>query len=142
MKQTYKPKTAGILLIIVGAGIPALLLLSMILVFLRETIDPSTGKITDFGIILLGSVLFLLALWVLPIIAGDKAIKRKKWNLCFWAAIISLIYIPAITPVFGILAINSSISFASTIVYYIVAVIPLLVIPALILLTVSKREFE
>jgi len=142
LTQTCKPKAAGILLIIVGAGIPAFILLAMILVFLRSEIDPLTGEKTDTGVILFGSVLLLFALWILPIIGGNKAIKRKRWNLCLWTSIISLIYIPAIIPAFGILAINSSISLTSTFIYYVVAVIPLLAIPALVLIASSKQEFE
>jgi hypothetical protein len=114
----------------------------MILVFLRGDIDPSINEKTDTGVILFGSVLLLFALWILPIIGGNKAIKRKRWNFCLWASIITLIYIPAITPAFGILAVNSSISLAPTIIYYVVAAIPLLVIPALVLIACSKQEFE
>jgi len=142
LTRTFKPKIAGVLLIIVGAGIPVFILLAMILVFLRGEIDPLTGEKTDTGVILFGSVLLLFALWILPIIGGNKAIKRKRWKLCLWISIITLIYIPAITPAFGILAINSSISLTSTIIYYVVAVIPLLAIPALVLIAWSKQEFE
>jgi len=141
LTQTCKPKVAGVLLTIVGAGIPALLLLVMILVFLQGEIEPLTGEKTDTDVILFGSVLLLFAFWILPIIGGNKAIKRKRWNLCLWTSIITVVYIPAITPAFGILEVNSSISLASTIIYYIVAVIPLLAIPALILLARSKRGF-
>jgi len=142
LTQTYKPKVAGVLLIIVGAGIPAFILLAMILVFLRGEIDLLTGEKTDTGVILFGSVLLLFAFWILPIIGGNKAIKRKRWNLCLWTSIVTLVYIPAITPAFGILAINSSISLAPTIIYYVVAAIPLLAIPALVLIAGSKQEFE
>lgn len=73
MKQTYKPKVAGVLLITLGAGIPLLILL----VFLPDTIGPATGDKTDFGAILFMFVLLLFALWILPILGGNKAIKQK-----------------------------------------------------------------
>ena len=47
MTQTCKPKIAGVLLTIVGAGIPVLVLLVMILVFLRGNIDPLTDEINE-----------------------------------------------------------------------------------------------
>ena len=141
MTQTCKPKAAGVPLITVGAGIPVFIFLAMILVFFRGEIDPLTSEKTDFGVILFGSVFLLFALWILPIVGGNNAIKRKRWNFCLWTSIIALIYIPAITPAFGILAVNSSISLAPTIIYYVVAIIPVLTIPALVLIASSKREF-
>jgi len=142
LTQTYKPKTAGILLIIIGIGIPALLILVLVLAFLRGEIDPFASDKSNFAIILSGSVLLLFALWILPIIGGDKAIKRKKWNFCRWTSIITLVYIPAISPTFGILAAKSYFSLAPTIVYCTVAAIPLLAIPALVLIVLSKPEFQ
>ena len=125
MKQTCKPKVAGVLPITVGAGIPVLILLAMILVFLRNTIDPATEEKTDFSVILFGSVLLLFAFWILPVIGGNKAIRRKRWNLCLWTSIITLVYIPAIAPACGVLVVKLSILLASTTIYYIMAVIPL-----------------
>ena len=142
MTQTCKPKIAGVLLTIVGAGIPVLVLLVMILVFLRGNIDPLTDEKTDTGVILFGAVILLFALWILPVIGGNTALKRKRWKLCLWTSIITLIYIPAITPAFGILAVNSTTSLFPTIFYYIVAALPLLTIPALVLIAWSKQEFE
>jgi hypothetical protein len=52
LKQTHKPKAVGITFIIVGSGIPVSILLAMLLVFLCDMIDPSTGEKTDFGTIL------------------------------------------------------------------------------------------
>lgn len=52
LKQTCKPKAVGIIFIIVSYGIPVSILLAMLLVFLCDMIDPSTGEKTDFGTIL------------------------------------------------------------------------------------------
>lgn len=141
MIQTCKPKAAEILLLTVGAGIPAFLLLVMILVFLRGTIDPLTSEKTDFGIILLGFVLSLFAFRILPIIGGSKAIRRKRWPFYLWISIITLIYIPALATAFGVLAVISTVSLAPTIIYFIVAVIPLLAMPPLVLIACTRWEF-
>jgi hypothetical protein len=77
LKQTYKPKVAGVLLITLGVGIPLLILLVGILVFLPDTLGPATGGKTDFGAILFRFVLLLFVLWILPILGGNKAIKQK-----------------------------------------------------------------
>lgn len=77
MKQNYKPKVTGVLLITLGAGIPLLILLVMLLVFPPDTIGPATIDKTDFGAILFMFVLLLFALWILPILGGNKATKQK-----------------------------------------------------------------
>lgn len=141
MERTVKPGAAGILLLLMGVGIPVLLILAVALAFSRGSVSPGAEG-SDFLVVLFGSIVFFLALWILPIIGGGRALRRQRWNLCRWAAILSLVYIPLVTPVFTMLAVNTTASRASTVVYYIVAAVPLLAIPALVLIVQSRGEFE
>lgn len=76
LAQRFKPKTSGILLIIIGAGITALLV--TILEFLRGEIAPLAGGKPDFAVVLFGPVLLLFALQVFPII-GDTLMGNALW---------------------------------------------------------------
>ena len=129
VRKTWKPVVAGYLLIIFGMGIPVVSILI--------TVISSNEQMVFFT-----GPMLILALWVLPIIGGFLAIKRKKFVFVFIGSIITLVYwfpIVLIIEASGAYVYNDFFYLGCLFLY-----LPLLMltIPAFVLLILSKKEFK
>ena len=98
MEKTWKPTVAGILSIVAGA-LSAILWFFLILGFLMFAISSSNSSLEipvdiPFNLGML-SILFLaipfLIIWILAIIGGVYALKRKIWGLALAGSIAAII---------------------------------------------------
>jgi hypothetical protein len=134
-KDSKYSKIAGILLIIYGIGVPLVLCLESLIV---TTLDPETGLIAFILIPLL-----FIALWILPIIGGAFAIKRKHFIFTIISNVIALLYC-VLNGGFILIAIYEQLNYES---YLYLALNSLCIlwlvlpVPSLILIMKSREDF-
>jgi hypothetical protein len=130
-KSEKYAKTSGILLIICGISEPVIALLATIAI---------SGDDPEKGLIALATIpLMIIPVWLIPIIGGIFAIKRKKYTFVYVSSIIAWIYwIPS-----GILTLGG-LSVGSLWALYCLPGIPLmlLTIPASKNLSKAKEGFK
>ena len=139
MEKTWKPKAAGIILIIIGVGIPLLALIATIVYTLFYPPDQYAFFTLPF---------IVLALWVLPLAGGIYALKRKKWKLVLTGSITAILYIVP----FLLLSVNLIADYVMRkydadflpmiILFCLLLLITLPAIPATVFIALSKKEFE
>jgi hypothetical protein len=130
-KRGKYAKTSGILLIICGISVPVIALLATIAI---------SGDDPEKGLIAFATIpLMVIPVWLIPIIGGIFAIKRKKYKFVFISSIIAWVYwIPS-----GILTLGG-LFVGSLWALYCLPCIPLmlLTIPASINLLKAKKGFK
>ena len=135
MRRTWKLTTAGIILVTIGVGIPFLALIISFPVY--GLFYPSDQYLFTTGPVI------ILAVWVVPLVGGIYALRRKKWGLALAGAIIALCYIVP----FAILSVNliryyESVMLPMIILFCLLLLITLASIPATSFIVTSKTEFE
>jgi hypothetical protein len=136
MNKTWRPKVAGRILITIGVGIP---LLALIVTFpVYGLFYPSDQYLFTTGPVI------VLAVWVLPLVGGIYAMRRKKWRLALAGSIIAICYIVpfAILLVDLIGKISQSSFLPMIILFCLLLLITLAAIPATVFIVTSKSEFE
>lgn len=127
MRKTWKPTVAGILLTIVGAGIP-------ISVTVVGRFYPSRPGWEQNALIL--GPLFALPIWLIPLAGSVLAIRRRWWKFTLTSSIIALSYMLPL----GLFWLGQGTLGKS--VTDILLLIPLLAVPVIVLVSISKGEFE
>ena len=136
MKKKIKIKTAGIVLIIIGTGIPVLTLIVTFPIY--GLLYPSDQYLFTTGPII------ILAFWLLPLIGGIYTLQRKRWKWVITGCITALCYIVP----FSLLLVNKIKLIAQTsfipmiILFCLLLFLSLLAIPATAFLIVSRSEFR
>ena len=140
VQKTWRPIVAGRILITIGIGIP---LLALIVTFpVYGLFYPSDQYFFTTGPVI------ILAVWVLPLLGGIYALRRRKWGLALAGSITALCYIVP----FAYISVNlirnwiwghESLSMLPmTILFCLLLLITLAAIPATVFIAMSKNEFE
>jgi hypothetical protein len=135
----WKPKVAGIILIIIGIGIPLLPLVVTIVYMLFYPPEQYAFFTLPF---------IILALWALPLAGGIYALRRKKLRLALAGSITAILYIvPSV-----VLSANLIMDYVirrydadflpMIILFCLLLLITLPAIPATVFIAVSRKEFE
>ena len=135
VKITWKLKVAGIILVIIGAGIP---LLAFIVTFVVYGIfyPPEQYLFTT------GPVM-ILAVWLLPLIGGIYALRRMKWKLVLAGCISAISYIGPCTYIaVNMIRYYDSLMLPMIVLFCLLVLITLLAIPATVFIALSKKEFN
>jgi len=138
MGKKWKPRVSGILLIIIGAGIP---LCSVVFTILCA-IPPAAYAQT----VVLTIPLIIIAVWILPLYGGINALRRKNWRSALVGCIAGFFYILLPSLFLRTASVwtkwGNAQDSALTVSFYVLLLIPLLAIPTLVLIIMSKNEFE
>ena len=130
-----KPKVAGIILITIGVGIP---LLALIVTFPVYGLFYPSDQYAFFTL-----PFIVLAVWVLPLVGGIHALRRRRWGLVIAGSVTALCYIVP----FAVISVNliryyESIMLPMIILFCLLLLITLAAIPATAFIIMSKIEFE
>ncbi|HEY93868.1 MAG TPA: hypothetical protein G4O15_02875 [Dehalococcoidia bacterium] len=136
MKKIIKLKTAGIMLMIIGTGIPVLTLIVTFPIY--GLLYPSDQYLFTTGPII------ILAFWLLPLIGGIYTLQRKRWRWAITGSVTALCYIvPFVLMLVDKIKVISQSSFLPMIILFsLLLFLSLLAIPATAFLILSRSEFR
>jgi len=136
VEKIWKPTVSGILLIVIGAGIP---LCSVVFTIL--------GVYAKFEqTVVLTIPLIIIVVWILPLWGGINALQRKNWRSALTSCITGFCYMLLFSLFLRTASVwtrwGNALESALTVSFYLLLLIPFLAIPTLILIIMSKKEFE
>jgi hypothetical protein len=131
----WKLRVVGITLITIGASIP---LLALIVTFPVYGLFYPSDQYAFFTL-----PFIILALWMLPLVGGIYALRRRKWGLSLAGSITALCYIVPFTIIsVNLIRTYDSLMLPMTILFCLLLLITLAGIPATIFVVMSKSEFK
>ena len=140
MNNIWKPKVAGIILMTIGIGIPLAALI--VTFFVYGLFYPSDQYLFHTGPVI------VLAVWVLPLLGGIYALKRKKWKLVLTGSITAICYIVPFAYLSAdlirhhVIMHYDAVFLPMVILFCLLLLITLPAIPATAFVIMSKSEFE
>lgn len=128
-KNVKYSKVAGILLIIFGVGVPG---------FSWIMGSAQLGR-DDIGLLILAMGILFIPIWILPIIGGVFAIKKRKYNFVLFSSVITLLYWIPLYIVSKDICFDYTYRTSETSLYLVILLISIV---SFVLVLKSKKEFS